>query len=137
MCFDAFAIGGVSICPFVYCNYVKILKNAVIHSFMLTSIASNLPPPSRRQEAVSLGEEGKLNRLRDCVERLPPPHYRTLAFLMRHLSKMADQAHVTNMHARNLAIVWAPNLLRSKALELGTKPSTAPDGQFSRDNRCT
>ena len=75
-----------------------------------------------------MGEEGKLSRLRDCVERLPPPHYRTLAFLMKHLSKMADHAHVTNMHARNLAIVWAPNLLRSKALELGTRPVTAPDG---------
>lgn len=37
---------------------------------------------------------------------------RTLEFLMRHLVKMASYSLETNMHARNLAIVWAPNLLR-------------------------
>lgn len=31
---------------------------------------------------------------------------------MRHLVKMASFSSETNMHARNLAIVWAPNLLR-------------------------
>lgn len=38
--------------------------------------------------------------------------FRTLEFLMRHLVKMASYSSETNMHARNLAIVWAPNLLR-------------------------
>lgn len=37
---------------------------------------------------------------------------RTLQFLMRHLVKMASFSSETNMHSRNLAIVWAPNLLR-------------------------
>lgn len=31
---------------------------------------------------------------------------------MRHLVHMASFSAQTNMHARNLAIVWAPNLLR-------------------------
>lgn len=31
---------------------------------------------------------------------------------MRHLVRMASYSSETNMHARNLAIVWAPNLLR-------------------------
>lgn len=31
---------------------------------------------------------------------------------MRHLVHMASHSAQTNMHARNLAIVWAPNLLR-------------------------
>ena len=31
---------------------------------------------------------------------------------MCHLVKMASFSSETNMHARNLAIVWAPNLLR-------------------------
>lgn len=31
---------------------------------------------------------------------------------MRHLLRMAGHSGRTNMHARNLAIVWAPNLLR-------------------------
>lgn len=38
--------------------------------------------------------------------------FRTLEFLMCHLVKMASYSPETNMHARNLAIVWAPNLLR-------------------------
>ncbi|NXK15283.1 RHG30 protein, partial [Herpetotheres cachinnans] len=36
---------------------------------------------------------------------------------MRHLLHMASYSSQTNMHARNLAIVWAPNLLRSKDIE--------------------
>ncbi|KAM3910031.1 uncharacterized protein RB166_021376 [Leptodactylus fuscus] len=36
---------------------------------------------------------------------------------MRHLVRMASYSSQTNMHARNLAIVWAPNLLRSKDIE--------------------
>ncbi|NXT30112.1 RHG30 protein, partial [Syrrhaptes paradoxus] len=37
---------------------------------------------------------------------------------MRHLLRMAAHSSRTNMHARNLAIVWAPNLLRSKDIEV-------------------
>lgn len=37
---------------------------------------------------------------------------RTLEFLMRHLSQLATFSSITNMHTKNLAIVWAPNLLR-------------------------
>lgn len=37
---------------------------------------------------------------------------RTLEFLMRHLARLADYCSITNMHTKNLAIVWAPNLLR-------------------------
>lgn len=31
---------------------------------------------------------------------------------MRHLSRMGTYSTVTNMHCKNIAIVWAPNLLR-------------------------
>jgi hypothetical protein len=31
---------------------------------------------------------------------------------MRHLSRLATFSPITNMHTKNLAIVWAPNLLR-------------------------
>ena len=37
---------------------------------------------------------------------------RTAAFLMRHLSNIASHGARTGMHCKNLAIVWAPNLLR-------------------------
>ncbi|XP_074543868.1 uncharacterized protein LOC141803766 [Halichoeres trimaculatus] len=69
-------------------------------------------------EAVAIQlEEERLVKIRDVLKELPTPHYRTLEFLMRHLVKMASYSSETNMHARNLAIVWAPNLLRSKDIE--------------------
>lgn len=45
---------------------------------------------------------------------------RTLEYLMKHLSRVAALGEQTGMTARNVAIVWAPNLLRSKQLENGS-----------------
>lgn len=36
---------------------------------------------------------------------------------MQHLFKMSGFASETNMNTKNLAIVWAPNLLKSKEME--------------------
>ena len=62
------------------------------------------------QRAVNV--EDKIIEIHDVVQQLPPPHYRTLAFLMRHLHKLAESASETSMNTKNLAIVWAPNLLK-------------------------
>ncbi|XP_034247591.1 GTPase-activating protein CdGAPr isoform X2 [Thrips palmi] len=61
----------------------------------------------------------RLMLMRDAVQKLPPPHYRTLQYLVKHLSRVAEHGHQTGMTPRNVAIVWAPNLLRCKALEVG------------------
>ncbi|XP_015588956.1 GTPase-activating protein CdGAPr isoform X6 [Cephus cinctus] len=61
----------------------------------------------------------RLRRMRDAVRKLPPPHYRTLEYLMRHLARVAARGADTGMTPRNVAIVWAPNLLRCKELEVG------------------
>uniref|UniRef100_A0A4W5P348 Rho-GAP domain-containing protein n=1 Tax=Hucho hucho TaxID=62062 RepID=A0A4W5P348_9TELE len=42
---------------------------------------------------------------------------RTLEYLIRHLAGLATCSGETNMHIKNLAIVWAPNLLRSMEIE--------------------
>ncbi|XP_073346587.1 LOW QUALITY PROTEIN: rho GTPase-activating protein 30 [Pagrus major] len=77
-------------------------------------------------EAVAIQlEEERLVKIRDVLKELPRPHYRTLEFLMRHLVRMASYCSETNMHARNLAIVWAPNLLRSKDIEASGFNGTA------------
>ncbi|XP_057552248.1 rho GTPase-activating protein 31 [Hippopotamus amphibius kiboko] len=69
-------------------------------------------------EAVShCPEEGQLARIQNVIQELPPSHYRTLEYLIRHLAHIASFSSKTNMHARNLALVWAPNLLRSKEIE--------------------
>ncbi|XP_034008881.1 transcriptional regulator ATRX isoform X1 [Trematomus bernacchii] len=77
-------------------------------------------------EAVALQlEEERLVKIRNVLKELPEPHHRTLQFLMRHLVKMASFCSETNMHSRNLAIVWAPNLLRSKDIETSGFNGTA------------
>ncbi|KAF7662327.1 hypothetical protein LDENG_00239470 [Lucifuga dentata] len=77
-------------------------------------------------EAVAIQlEEERLVKIREVLKELPRPHYRTLEFLMTHLVKMASHSSETNMHARNLAIVWAPNLLRSKDIEASGFNGTA------------
>ncbi|XP_048588973.1 rho GTPase-activating protein 32 isoform X2 [Nematostella vectensis] len=54
------------------------------------------------------------------VQQLPPPHYRTLEYLLQHLAEVASHAGQTAMHAKNLAIVWAPNLLKPRSQEYGS-----------------
>ncbi|XP_009073514.1 PREDICTED: rho GTPase-activating protein 32-like, partial [Acanthisitta chloris] len=77
-------------------------------------------------DAVSAAtDEERLVKIHDVIQQLPPPHYRTLEFLMRHLSRLADYCSITNMHTKNLAIVWAPNLLRSKQIESACFSGTA------------
>uniref|UniRef100_A0A8D0GME9 Rho GTPase activating protein 31 n=1 Tax=Sphenodon punctatus TaxID=8508 RepID=A0A8D0GME9_SPHPU len=69
-------------------------------------------------EAVSCyPEEEQLAQIQNVIEELPPSHYRTLEYLIKHLTHLASFSNVTNMHSRNLALVWAPNLLRSKETE--------------------
>ncbi|XP_063295361.1 rho GTPase-activating protein 30 [Pelobates fuscus] len=70
-------------------------------------------------------EQERLVKIKDVLKDLPRPHYRTLEYLMRHLVRMASFSSQTNMHARNLAIVWAPNLLRSKDIEASGFNGTA------------
>jgi hypothetical protein len=49
-------------------------------------------------------------------------HYfcRTLKFLLLHLSRLSTEFDKTGMTAYNLAIVWAPNILRRKKRRMST-----------------
>nr|XP_061797484.1 rho GTPase-activating protein 32-like [Nerophis lumbriciformis] len=80
----------------------------------------------RFSEAVSAAtDEERLVKIHNVIQQLPPPHYRTLEYLMRHLSRLATFSSSTNMHTKNLAIVWAPNLLRSRQIESACFSGTA------------
>ena len=59
-----------------------------------------------------------LRRAEVCflLSHLPPTHLDTLDHLVRHLHLLSLSSSLTGMTPRNLAIVWAPNLLRSGAL---------------------
>ncbi|MCI4394184.1 hypothetical protein PGIGA_G00165870 [Pangasianodon gigas] len=70
-------------------------------------------------DAVSVKEEHEqLRNVQRVIEELPIAHFRTLEYLTKHLAHLATLSHQTNMHTRNLALVWAPNLLRSKEIEV-------------------
>ncbi|XP_061818367.1 rho GTPase-activating protein 31 [Nerophis lumbriciformis] len=73
---------------------------------------------SKFTEAASVcGDHERLLHIQKVVRELPTPHFRTLEYLTKHLARLATLSAQTNMHTRNLALVWAPNLLRSKAIE--------------------
>ncbi|XP_051902652.1 rho GTPase-activating protein 31 isoform X1 [Hippocampus zosterae] len=63
------------------------------------------------------GDQERLLHIQKIVQQLPTPHFRTLEYLTKHLARLATLSAQTNMHTRNLALVWAPNLLRSKTIE--------------------
>ncbi|CAL8099899.1 unnamed protein product [Orchesella dallaii] len=69
--------------------------------------------------AAQASDEERLFRMREVVHELPPPHYRTLEYLMKHLARVAQRSNETGMTPKNMAIVWAPNLIRCKELEAG------------------
>ncbi|XP_022046252.2 rho GTPase-activating protein 31 [Acanthochromis polyacanthus] len=73
---------------------------------------------SKFTEAVSVhGNHERLLHIQRVIKELPAPHFRTLEYLTKHLAHLATLSTQTNMHTRNLALVWAPNLLRSKDIE--------------------
>ncbi|XP_049321167.1 rho GTPase-activating protein 31 [Astyanax mexicanus] len=72
-------------------------------------------------DAVSVKEEHEqLQNIQSVIKELPESHFKTLEYLAKHLSHLATLSHQTNMHTRNLALVWAPNLLRSKEIEVSS-----------------
>ncbi|XP_033834313.1 rho GTPase-activating protein 31 [Periophthalmus magnuspinnatus] len=72
-------------------------------------------------EAVSVpGDHEKLAGIQMVIKELPHAHFRTLEYLTKHLTRLATLSSKTNMHTRNLALVWAPNLLRSKDIEVSS-----------------
>lgn len=76
---------------------------------------------SKFTDAVSVqGDHEQLVHIQKVVKELPTPHFRTLEYLTKHLARLATLSTKTNMHTRNLALVWAPNLLRSKDFEVSS-----------------
>ena len=56
---------------------------------------------------------GEREEVSGLLTRMPEPHLATLAHLMLHLHRISLSSATTGMTPRNLAIVWAPNLLRA------------------------
>ena len=56
----------------------------------------------------------RLAMMRQTVQCLPPPHFSSLSHLVAHLHLLSQLSDKTGMTSRNLALVWAPNLLRPR-----------------------
>ncbi|KAG0093592.1 Rho GTPase-activating protein 21 [Podila epicladia] len=60
----------------------------------------------------------KLYTIKSLVHSLPEPNFSTLQYLMTHLGHIQDQYQTTKMDSANLAICFAPNLLRQEVDDL-------------------
>ncbi|KAF9354553.1 Rho GTPase-activating protein 21 [Mortierella sp. AD094] len=60
----------------------------------------------------------KLYTIKSLVHSLPEPNFSTLQYLMMHLGRVQDQYQTTKMDSANLAICFAPNLLRQEVDDL-------------------
>lgn len=60
-----------------------------------------------------LKEKEKLVLIKEALHLLQPAHYQTLKYLMAHLGRVVEQQSKNMMSSENLAIVFAPTLMRS------------------------
>ncbi|GAB1608549.1 N-chimaerin-like isoform X2 [Argonauta hians] len=60
-----------------------------------------------------LKEKEKLQMIKEALHLLQPAHYQTLKYLMAHLDRVIEQQSKNMMSPENLAIVFAPTLMRS------------------------
>lgn len=80
-----------------------------------------LPIPLATFEAYAKFMEGssreelkdKLLLVREGLAKLPPAHYQTLKYLVSHLVRVTEKKSKNMMGAENLAIVFAPTVMRS------------------------
>ena len=56
---------------------------------------------------------------REVLETIGSTHFNTLKHLMIHLQKVAQRSKDTGMSSKNLAIVWAPNLIKTSLSSKG------------------
>ncbi|RHZ79469.1 hypothetical protein Glove_144g105 [Diversispora epigaea] len=58
--------------------------------------------------------DGKFYAIKDLLYKLPKPNYDLLKRLIEHLERVTDYEEFNHMYAGNLAIVFGPNLLKSR-----------------------
>ena len=88
-----------------------------LYDHFIKALQPNFPEEVTLASDSILPQEQKISNLKNVIRKLKPSHYRTLEYLLRHLNRVASHGNVTGMTSKNLAIVWAPNLLRCKDLD--------------------
>lgn len=62
-------------------------------------------------------EQERCAHMRKTINMLPPKHRDTLEFLMFHLFRVASRERENLMSPKNLAVVFAPTIMRDHSLE--------------------
>ncbi|TPX68834.1 hypothetical protein CcCBS67573_g07028 [Chytriomyces confervae] len=75
----------------------------------------------------------RLIALKTLVQQLPPCNYNVLSYLLKHLRKVSDRCDVNKMEQSNLAIVFAPTLIRTQEV-VGDAASIAQQQYASMGN---
>ncbi|KAJ1875302.1 Rho-type gtpase-activating protein [Coemansia sp. RSA 990] len=87
---------------------------------VLKEYLRNLPDPLMTTDTYTLWVDAankgssaeRIHAYRTISALMPTAHAATLRFLMRHLKRIADHQHENKMTPNNLAVVFAPNILR-------------------------
>ncbi|KAJ3055123.1 hypothetical protein HK097_011436, partial [Rhizophlyctis rosea] len=97
-------------------NYVDIMAVTSILKQYLRDLPEPLIPGSMYSEVLGAAstedEEAKKGKFVGLLERLPKAHFKTLAFLMRHLYGIQTMSAQNLMSASNLGVVFGPTLMR-------------------------
>lgn len=103
-------------------TYPNLDTNSAAAGMAPLATAESSSPPINANNNSSLDDDQRMaiSKLRELCRRLPKAHYFTLAYLMHHLNRVAAEHEANSMTASNLAIVFAPTLMKTnKDIGLG------------------
>jgi hypothetical protein len=92
-------------------HVVSSLLKAYFRKIPDSLVTSALYPSFIKADKIE-NPEARLKELKRLVKSLPPHNYHTLKHIVLHLSNVVDNSDVNKMEAKNLAIVFGPNLVR-------------------------
>ncbi|XP_062260709.1 rho GTPase-activating protein 29-like isoform X2 [Platichthys flesus] len=94
-------------------------------------IVEEIDKPRDSQTGGKGGPSVQLNRvifkIRDLLRQLPAANYRTLRFLVAHLSRVNEQAEENKMTASNLGIIFGPTLVKPRQTDAEVSLSSLVD----------
>ncbi|KAJ3131022.1 Rho GTPase-activating protein 15, partial [Physocladia obscura] len=106
-------------------SYFRELQNPLIpYEFYDQFIASSKVPDYNE----------RLIELKTLIQSLPQNNYTVLSYLIQHLRKIAEKSDVNKMEESNLAIVFAPTLIRTAESVGGDAAVAAQQGYLSMAN---
>lgn len=92
-----------------YDSFIQVASKYLTFAECLVE-TSNLPSVSL---LIALDHnENKIKAFSSILHQLPKAHYDTIALLFQHLVKVYQQSDVNRMSVKNLAMVFAPTLMR-------------------------